>query len=123
MKELVKRMPITAHNGHKCFRMRLFRVVTIRLSPSGRRGSLHDDPAWRVAPRRSVVSLAGREVDDGDIVRALIGYVRRFAVAGRWPTQCGCLPTATLRAAACSSPGRTSGNYAGPLHDSDPERP
>src|SRR5262245_30230455 len=82
VKGLVKRIPITAHNGQKCFRMRIFRVVTIRLSPSGRRGLLHHDPAWRVADRDRR-SSASCEIDDGDIVRAFIGYVHGFTVAGR----------------------------------------
>src|SRR5262245_64512942 len=75
-------MPITAHNGQKCFRMRIFCVVTIRLSPSGRHGLLHNDPAWCVADRDRR-SSASCEIDDGDIVRALIGYVYGFTVAGR----------------------------------------
>ena len=82
VKGLVKRMPIIAHNSHIYFRMRIFRVVTIRLSPSGRRGSLHDHLAWRVADRDRR-SSASCELDDGHIVRALIGYVHRFTVAGR----------------------------------------
>src|SRR5574341_1041993 len=47
-----------------------------------RRGWLDDDLAWRVAylNRRR---LTGREVDDGNIVRALVGHVRGFSVAGR----------------------------------------
>src|SRR5262245_25452580 len=82
VKKLAKRMPTKAHNSHKCFRVRLLRVVTIRLSPSGRRGLLHHDPAWRVADRDSG-SSASCEIDDGDIVRALIGYIHGFTVAGR----------------------------------------
>src|SRR6266513_4638659 len=54
---------------------------SLALPPYARPSSLHDNLARRVADRDRLGPTGG-EVDDGDIVRAFVGHVGCFAVAG-----------------------------------------
>ena len=57
-------------------------IVILAFLLGASRGLLDDNLAWRVAYRNGR-RLTAREVHDGNIVRALVGHVSLFAVAGR----------------------------------------